>query len=68
MLLDTPLVRRGDLIELALRSKSIRLRVPARAEEAGSLGDRIACRNLESGRRVVATIVDQKRAEVTLIP
>ena len=68
MLLDTPLVQRGDLIELALRSKSIRLRAPARAEEAGSLGDRIACRNLESGRRVVATIVGQKRAEVTFIP
>ena len=68
MLLDTPLVQRGDLIELAWKSKSIRLRVPARAEEAGSLGDRITCRNLESGRRVVATIVDQKRAEVTLIP
>ena len=68
MLRDTPLVRRGDLIELALRSKSIRLRAPARAEESGSLGDRIACRNLESGRRVVATIVDQKRAEVSFIP
>ena len=68
MLLDTPLVQRGDLIELAWKSKSIRRRVPARAEEAGSLGDRITCRNLESGRRVVATIVDQKRAEVTLIP
>ncbi len=68
LLLDTPLVQRGDLIELAWKSKSIRLRVPARAEESGSLGDRIACRNLESGRRVVATIVDQKRAEVTLIP
>ena len=68
MLLDRPLVRRGDLIELALRSKSIRLRVPARAEEAGSVGDRITCRNLESGRRVVATIVDEKRAEVTFIP
>ena len=68
MLVHTQLVQRGDLIELALKSKSIQLRVPARAEEAGSLGDRITCRNLESGRRVVATIVDQKRAEVTLIP
>ncbi len=68
MLVDTQLVQRGDLIELALKSKSIQLRVPARAEEAGSLGDRITCRNLESGRRVVATIVDQKRAEVTFIP
>ncbi len=57
-------VRRGDLIELQLRSGLIMLRVPGRAEEAAAVGDVIACRNLESGSRVSARVLDSKHAEV----
>ena len=61
-------VRRGDLLELQLRSRAIRLRVPGRAEQSGSVGETITCRNLESGQRVSAVIVDSKHAEVEWIP
>jgi len=61
-------VRRGDLLELQLRSRAIQLRVPGRAEQSGSRGETIACRNLESGQRISAVIVDSKHAEVEWIP
>ena len=61
-------VRRGDLVELQLKSRSIQLRVPGRAEQSGSRGETIACRNLESGQRISAVIVDSKHAEVEWIP
>ncbi len=57
-------VKRGDLIELQLRSRAIVLRAPARAEQSGATGELIRCRNLESGAIVQATIVDARRAEV----
>ena len=57
-------VRRGDLLELQLRSGLILLRVPGRAEEAAAVGEVISCRNLESGSRVMARVLDSKHAEV----
>ena len=61
-------VRRGDLLELRLRSRAIQLRVPGRAEQSGSVGETITCRNLETGQRISAVIVDSKHAEVEWIP
>ena len=61
-------VRRGDLLELQLKSRAIQLRVPGRAEQSGSVGETIACRNLETGQRISAVIVDSKHAEVEWIP
>ena len=61
-------VRRGDLLELQLRSRAIHLRVPGRAEQSGSVGETIACHNLESGQRISAVIVDSKHAQVEWIP
>lgn len=57
-------VKRGDLIELQLRSRSIMLRTPARAEQSGAAGDTIRCRNLESGVSVPAVITGSRQAEV----
>jgi flagella basal body P-ring formation protein FlgA len=57
-------VKRGDLIELQLRSRAVVLRTPARAEQSGATGEVIRCRNLESGTIVQAVIVNQRRAEV----
>lgn len=68
MLMDSETVRRGDLIQLELRSGGVLLRAPGRAEQSGSMGDPITCRNLESGRRVRAKIVDSKSAEVIWEP
>ncbi len=64
LLVKNRAVRRGDLIELQLRSGLIMLRVPGRAEEAAAVGDVIACRNLESGSRVSARVLDSNHAEV----
>ena len=68
MLAARTTVRRGDLIQLRLQAGGIVLEVPARAEQAGSVGDRITCRNLDSGRRVTATVLEAKLAEVVLEP
>lgn len=63
--LGTPkAVRRGDLIELGWQSGSVQLRVPAKAEQDGARGERIVCRNLESGRRVTAIVRGARYAEV----
>ena len=64
LLVKNQAVRRGDLLELRLRSGLIMLRVPGRAEEGAALGEIIRCRNLESGNRVMARVLDSKHAEV----
>ena len=68
MLQKVEAVRRGDLIQIRVRSGLIQLQAPARAEQSGSIGDRILCRNLDSGRKIAATIVSSKFAEVNLQP
>jgi len=57
-------VRRGDLIELRLRTGAVLLRVGGRAEEPGGVGDEIRIKNLESGQQVRARIIDSQKAEV----
>jgi flagella basal body P-ring formation protein FlgA len=68
MLAKQETIRRGDLIQLQLRAGSILLQIPGRAEQNGSVGDRITCRNLDSGRRVTATVLEPKLAEVLYQP
>jgi flagella basal body P-ring formation protein FlgA len=57
-------VKRGDLIELQLRTPAVVLRTAARAEQSGVTGEVIRCRNLQSGATVQARIVDSRQAEV----
>jgi len=59
-----PDIERGDIVDLRVRIGGVQLRTAARAESAGSRGDLIALRNLESGGRVLARIVDSRTAEV----
>ena len=59
-----PLVSRGDLIELRFDSGGVRLRTAGRAEESGSVGDRIAFRNIATGQRLTARITDDQTAHV----
>ncbi len=68
MLAKPETIRRGDLIQLQLRAGGLLLQTPGRAEQDGSTGDRITCRNLDSGRRVTATILEPKLAEVLYQP
>lgn len=59
-----PLVSRGDLVELRYDAGGIRLRSPGRAEASGSPGDLIPFRNVATGGRVSARLVDQETAYV----
>jgi flagella basal body P-ring formation protein FlgA len=68
VLRPTVTVRRGDLIELRFRSRSIVLRTPARAEESGAAGRTIRCRNLQSGNTVSARITGPREAEAQPLP
>jgi len=61
---ERPLVNRGDLLELHAAKGAVRLRAPARAEGAGSVGDLIAFRNLSTSQRVLARVIDSRTAEV----
>jgi flagella basal body P-ring formation protein FlgA len=67
VLVKAQTVRRGDLIHLEVIAGAIRLQVPARAEQAGSIGDLIVCRNLDSGRRISAKLVTPKIAQVEVL-
>lgn len=61
-------VERGAVVELRLSRGGIELRAPARAEQPGSVGERIAFRSLASGRRVTARVSDTHSAEVVEAP
>ena len=64
LLVVTKTIERGDLIQIHVHAGAIVLRTPAAAEESGSVGDIIRCRNLDSGQRVSARVVSPKLAEV----
>jgi flagella basal body P-ring formation protein FlgA len=66
MLVTPHTLRRGDLVELQVRSRSVLLHAPGRAEQSGSTGDEIRCRNLETGQPLRAKIVDANHVEVIL--
>ena len=59
-----PAIERGGIVELRLSSGAIELRAAGRAEQAGSIGETLAFRNLDSGARVTARLLDPGRAEV----
>jgi len=64
LLVSFPAIERGALVQLRLSSGAIQLQAPGRAEQAGSIGERLPFRNLETGRRVFARLLDPQRAEV----
>jgi flagella basal body P-ring formation protein FlgA len=57
-------IERGDLVELRLSRGPIELRAAGRAEQSGSIGDRLSFRNLDSGRLVRARVLEAGRAEI----
>jgi len=59
-----PEVERGAIVELTVEVGAVRLRAPARAEGAGSKGDLLPFRNLETNKRVLARVVGARSAEV----
>ena len=64
-LLDAPPdVKKGDIVELELRSARTVVRAPAEAQSGGRIGDKLAFRNSSSGKLVHARLVSSARAEV----
>ncbi len=63
-LLLKPAIARGAVVELELKRGPLEMRAPGQAEQAGAVGQRLVFRNLTSGRRVTARVVDDKKAEV----
>jgi flagella basal body P-ring formation protein FlgA len=64
MLRTVALVTRGDLLELRFDSGSVRLRTAGRTEEPGSIGDLLSFRNIATGQRIVARVIDAQNAHI----
>jgi flagella basal body P-ring formation protein FlgA len=58
-------IRRGDMVEIDVRSGTTRLSFVGRAETAGRVGENISIRNLSSGRTFRARVEGKGAAVVT---
>lgn len=59
-----PVISRGDKITLLFKSKHLKLTVPVESLEDGGVGQTITVRNLQSKRKVVATVVNAQTVQV----
>lgn len=59
-----PVIARGDKVNLIFRSKHLKLTVPVESLEDGGVGQTITVRNLQSKRKVVATVVNAQTVQV----
>lgn len=67
MLRETPDIERGDTATIEAKFGAVVLRVPGRADGAGSAGDTIFCRNLESGRRITCRVIGPAQLEAVSV-
>ncbi|WP_319780636.1 flagellar basal body P-ring formation chaperone FlgA [Maridesulfovibrio sp.] len=59
-----PVIARGDKVTLVFRSKHLKLTVPVESLEDGGVGQDVTVRNLQSKRKVVATVVNAQTVQV----
>lgn len=59
-----PVIARGDKVTLLFRSKHLKLTVPVESLEDGGVGQTVTVRNLQSKRKVVATVVNAQTVQV----
>jgi len=59
-----PLVRKGDLVEVAAIDGSLVVTLKAQALESGAQGDTVTLRNPESRRNFSATVIHENRVQV----
>jgi len=59
-----PLVERGQLVKLVARVGQIEITTKARTQQAGNKSQRIRVRNLESGKVLLATVIDAQTVSV----
>ena len=64
LLNSPPDVKKGDIVELEMRSARTVVRAQAEAQSGGRIGDKLAFRNSSSGKLIHARLVSGVKAEV----
>lgn len=59
-----PVISKGDKVTLVFRSKHLKLTVPVESLEDGGIGQNITVRNLQSKRKIVATVINAQTVQV----
>jgi len=59
-----PLVARGDIVKIILETGGLTVSTLGEVKEKGSRGERISVVNLDSNRRVLARVLDEKTVKV----
>ena len=61
-----PLIRKGDVVEVVVEARNLRITTKAVAQENGSLGERIVLLNLNSKKKIFAQVVDNRTVKVQM--
>ncbi len=59
-----PVVKRGDVVQVVVESKRMKISVKARAKESGAKGKMIRVQNLRSKKTIYAQVVDSTTVQV----
>ncbi|GAB7024181.1 flagellar basal body P-ring formation chaperone FlgA [Salidesulfovibrio brasiliensis] len=59
-----PAVSRGDMVELVYQGKRVRLTLEVKAMDDGRIGQQVEVKNLQSNRRIIATVVSSDKVMV----
>lgn len=59
-----PAVSRGDMVELVYQGKRVRLTLEVEAMDDGRIGQQVEVKNLQSNRRIIATVVSSDKVMV----
>jgi len=59
-----PLVHRGQEVQLEASSGSMRIRIPAIAEQDGEIGDKVALKSSWNGSKLVGRVTGSQKAQV----
>lgn len=59
-----PVVKRGDVVQVIVESKRMKISVRARAKESGAKGKMIRVQNLRSKKTIYAQVVDSQTVQV----
>ena len=61
-----PVIKRGDVVKIEIILKNVEVTALGQALEDGRLGDTINVKNISSGKRLQARVVDEKTVKVLL--
>ncbi|MCP4690950.1 MAG: flagellar basal body P-ring formation protein FlgA [Desulfobacterales bacterium] len=66
MIETPPLVNRGDIVEIIIQTKGLRITTLGKAKNKGGLGEKIQVQNLESKKYIHGTVIDEKTVRVDI--